>query len=81
MATSAPAGKDAMAFEQVTRPVGIPIQMPRDRVANRGALDRERRFYVIASFAMLVITVIGFRQFLLHGRSIGGAPMTPQILG
>jgi|SRR5208282_2365043 len=80
MATSTSTGKDAIAFDQVGRPVAIPVETSQDRVANRGALDRERLFYVIAAFAMLVITAVGFRQFLLHGRSIGGAPMTPQIM-
>jgi len=57
-----------------------PVEMPRDRVADRGALRQERLFYVVAAFALLVITIVGFRQFLLHGRSIGGAPITPQIV-
>jgi len=44
-------------------------------------IDRERQFYAIASGAFLLLTIVGFRQFLLHARSIGGAPMTPQIAG
>jgi hypothetical protein len=43
-------------------------------------VNRERRLFAAAAFAMLVLTAVGFRQFILHGRAIGGVPMTPQIL-
>jgi hypothetical protein len=51
------------------------------QLAGLGRIEGERRLYLVASFAMLVITVIGFRQFLLHARSVGGVPMTPEIVG
>jgi len=44
------------------------------------ALERERQFYVVASAAFLFLTIVGFRQFFLHGKSIGGEPMTPRIV-
>lgn len=81
MATGTSTGNDAMAFPHAARRVATPVESSQDRVASSAPLERERLFYVIASLAMLVITAIGFRQFLLHGRSIGGEPMTPQIVG
>lgn len=56
------------------------IEQPREGAANRGALDRERRFYAVASFALLFITVVGFRAFVLHGGSAFGQ-FTPQVVG
>lgn len=56
-------------------------------ITSRGRADisaqtlRERQFYVAAAFAMLIVTLVGFRDFLLHGKAVGGVPMTRQILG
>ncbi len=58
----------------------IPSEMQRDRNAVRGVLQQERRFYVVASFALLLIAAVGFRQFLMHGKGADGIPITPQIL-
>lgn len=42
--------------------------------------DADRRFYLIAAIAMAFLTVVGFRQFFLHGRTPGGKEVTAQIL-
>ncbi len=70
-----------MASGQVARVDAAPVEGSLKQIAERSALDQERRFYAVAAFAMLAITVIGFRQFILHGRATGGVPITPQILG
>jgi hypothetical protein len=56
------------------------IETRRGRVADSRALIEERRFYAVASFALLSITVVGFRAFVLHGGSAFGR-FTPQIVG
>ena len=68
MATTADAGSGLRVVE---------AERPKDQ----STLDQERRFYAVAAFAMLAITAVGFRQFLLHGKATGGEPMTPQIVG
>lgn len=55
-------------------------EMPRDRVAARGVIQQERRFYVVAACALLLVTVVGFRQFLMHGEGADRIPITPHIL-
>jgi hypothetical protein len=57
----------------------IRAEVPRHRVV-RGVLQQERRFYAVASFLLLLITVVGFRQFLLQGKGADGIPITPHIL-
>lgn len=52
----------------------------RDRLNGRSTLAQERRFYVIASCAVLFATVVGFHEFLFHGRGAGGVAIMPQIL-
>jgi hypothetical protein len=47
---------------------------------DRASLLADRRFYVIAAYAMLILTAVGFRAFLLRGRGFGGGPMTSQIV-
>jgi hypothetical protein len=69
-----------MAAGQVVSAGSSSVQMARVHVAERGALAQERRFYVVASFALLITTVVGFRAFVLHGGSAFGA-FTPQIVG
>jgi FtsH-binding integral membrane protein len=56
------------------------VEAASERLTAITSADRERRFYVLASGVFLFLTIVGFRQFFLHGRSIGGAPMTPQIV-
>ncbi len=51
-----------------------------ERPAALSRTDRERQFYAFAAFVMLVLTMIGFRAFLLQGRSVGGVPMTREIV-
>lgn len=54
---------------------------PRRNVAmERLVLERERRYYVLASSVLLVATLIGFRYFLLGGKGAGGMPITPEIV-
>jgi len=51
-------------------------------VAGSRAISREkmeRWFYLLSSVVFLVIVALGFQQFYLHGRAVGGAPITPQI--
>ncbi len=64
---------DAKAQIELVKPVP-------ERGREMSAAERERWFYAIAAFAMLLLTAVGFREFLLHGKSVGGAPMTAQIL-
>jgi hypothetical protein len=40
---------------------------------------RSRLFYPIASFALLVLTLIGFRLFYLHMQAFPGRPLTPPL--
>jgi hypothetical protein len=40
----------------------------------------ERMFYLLSSALLLVIVVLGFQQFYLHGRASGGGPVTGQIM-
>jgi hypothetical protein len=58
-----------------------PAKALRERGTDSGALDRERRFYAVAAFALLVITAVGFRSFLLHGKAVGDTDITQPILG
>jgi hypothetical protein len=58
----------------------MPREITRDPIAARRVLQQERRFYVIASIVLLLATVVGFREFLLHGKSAGGHSIMPQIL-
>ena len=43
-------------------------------------MKKDRYFYSIVSFVMLVLTFIGFSKFLLHGREADNGPITPQIV-
>jgi hypothetical protein len=47
---------------------------------NNRSLLLERRFYVLAAIAVLVISAIGFRSFYLQGKGFGGNPLTHQIV-
>lgn len=53
---------------------------PSTRVADRESLQAERLFYVIAAYAMFLVTAVGFREFYLRGRGFGGGEMTRQIV-
>jgi hypothetical protein len=44
------------------------------------SIASERVFYVIAASAILLATAVGFRGFYLHGKGVGGADMTSQIV-
>jgi hypothetical protein len=39
-----------------------------------------RLFYTTAALVLLALTVIGFQQFYLHGRAVGGRQISPRIL-
>lgn len=41
--------------------------------------NHNRLFYSIASIALLVLTIIGFRLFYLHMQAFPGRPLTPPI--
>jgi hypothetical protein len=43
-------------------------------------MKKDRYFYSIVSFVMLVLTLVGFSKFLLHGKEADNGPITPQIL-
>lgn len=47
---------------------------------DRGAVQCERLFYVVAAYAMPAVTAVGFRGFYLEGKGFGGADMTRQIV-
>jgi hypothetical protein len=68
----------ATAADSQTRVEFVEVDVGRQRVL--GWVDRERRFYAIAAFAMLALTAVGFRDFLLRGQAAGRVPMTPQIV-
>lgn len=69
-----------LASEQSTVRRAVAIETPRGRAADSRALIQERRFYAVASFVLLFITLVGFRAFVLHGGSAFGK-FTPQIVG
>lgn len=80
MDTSASTDRTASAFEPVATLDATVTEARRGRAADREALVQERRFYAVASFALLLVTVVGFRAFVLHGGSAFGK-FTPQIVG
>ncbi len=43
-------------------------------------MKKDRYFYSIVSFVMLVLTLVGFSKFLLHGKESDNGPITPPIL-
>jgi len=47
--------------------------------ANLSRQQMERRFYLLAGCALLVFVALGFNQFYLHGRGVGGKSVTEQI--
>ena len=69
-----------MAIGHVASGAAASVEVVQAQVVGRGALERERRFYVLASLVLLVVTAVGFRAFVLHGGSAFGA-FTPQIVG
>lgn len=50
------------------------------RATTGNKLNPARLFYAAAATIMLAVTVMGFQQFYLHGRAVGGRPISPQIL-
>ena len=58
----------------------VPVKATSTRSAGRNVLEQERRFYVIAAVILFLVTVFGFRQFLMFGKGADGIPITPQIL-
>jgi hypothetical protein len=42
------------------------------RIVDSGVLRSDRPFYVIAASTMLFLTLVGFRNFFLHGKGFGG---------
>src|SRR5215470_8629401 len=69
-----------MATEQMATGYELLGSASPDRADVSVKIRRERQFYVAAACVMSIITLVGFREFLLHGRAAGGVPMTPQIL-
>jgi hypothetical protein len=69
-----------MAMGQLASGAAASVEVVQAQVLGRGALELERRFYVLASLVLLVVTAVGFRAFVLHGGSAFGA-FTPQIVG
>ena len=56
--------------------ISAQVPAPASRVAPRIADSRtpsDRRFYIIAAVIMLLFTAEGFRNFLLHGKTLDGA--------
>lgn len=60
--------------------IANPAAAKRDVTMERRILERERRYYVVASCILLAGTLVGFRHFLIGGNGAGGMPITPQIL-
>lgn len=58
----------------------VTFTSPGTRSAAVNTLSRERRFYAIAAGLLLLVAVIGFRQFLMHGKAAGGLPINPHIV-
>ena len=54
--------------------VAVAVQAPvsRERI--------ERMFYFLSACVLLLIVVIGFKEFYLHGRASNGGPVTQAIL-
>jgi hypothetical protein len=52
--------------------VAAPVSISRERT--------ERVFYFLASCLLLIIVVIGFKQFYLHGRASDGGPVSQAIV-
>ena len=44
------------------------------------SLRSERLFYVISASITFILTAVGFRFFILHGKGFGGGEMTSQIV-
>ena len=44
-----------------------------------GKSNPVRLFYTVAASVMLVITLIGFQQFYLHGRAVGNREIPPRM--
>jgi hypothetical protein len=56
------------------------VVAPTAQIVGRGSPQSQRLFYVIAACAMLILTVVGFREFYLHGKGFGGIAITRQII-
>jgi hypothetical protein len=52
-------------------PAGASAGASAPRIAARRS-DADRHFYLIASAAMLIFTLVGFREFFLRGNALGG---------
>jgi hypothetical protein len=48
-------------------------------LARSAPLDRARLFYAGAAMLLLVLMLLGFQQFYLHGRAFPNRPITPAI--
>ncbi len=48
-------------------------------IERKPTLDLARHFYTGAAALLLVLMVLGFQQFYLHGRAYPGRPLTPPI--
>jgi len=60
--------------------ISTPVIRSQQQSAAVRTLASERLFYVIAGSVMLVVTGVGFRLFLAHGKGFGGGEITRQIL-
>jgi hypothetical protein len=58
---------------------GTATQSQAQRAVAR-TLQSERLFYVITGCVMLIVTAVGFRLFLAHGKGFGGGEITRQIV-
>ena len=63
--------------QTIAVPTRASVSAPRTAVRRS---DADRRFYLFVAIAMVFFTVVGFRQFFLHGRTPGGSEVTAQIL-
>jgi hypothetical protein len=72
---SAQNGRAHMAKAMID--LSAPLQTQR---AVHRSVQAERSFYVIAAIVILIVTAVGFRLFLLHGKGVGGGEMTRQIV-
>lgn len=59
---------------------GSAIGIIQGQTVEGGSVQHDRLFYMIAASTMLILTAVGFRAFILHGKGAGGEEITRQIV-
>lgn len=57
----------------------LALSSERAQVIRRALPERARLFYLGAAMLLLVLMLLGFQQFYLHGRAFPNRPLTPEI--